>query len=151
MESSITKEILKPRVKQKLLSFKITRGETGVKLYLQSEVLEKFFERMGVDEYADRWCGIHAYGMPLVKDHFSNLLSAWYGNLIIQGGYPNLSFLRAKGIKDGVTFVLENDVYTRGEVIEFSKKFKDEVSNLFSEYIKPITMEVELTTEVRVE
>lgn len=146
---STEKTILKPKTKHQLLSFRITRGEEGVKLYLKSEVLEKFFERSGVDDYSDQWCGNKAYAMPLVKDHFNNLLSQWYGNLTINGGYPNLSFLRTVGIKDGVTFTLENDVYTRGEVIEFSKKFKDEVSELFAQYIKPITMEVELTTEVR--
>lgn len=146
---STTKEILKPKVKQNLLSFKITRGEQGVELYLKSEVLENFFKRGGIDQYSDQWCNNKAYAIPLVKDHFNNLLSQWFGNLTINGGYPNLSFLRTVGINEGVTFILENDVYTRGEVIEFSKRFKEEVTNLFAEYIKPVTMEVELTTEVR--
>lgn len=148
---STEKIILKKRSKQKLLTFRVTRGINGVDIFLQSEVLENFFKKYGMDTYSDNWCGNLAYQLPVVRQHYTTMLSNWFGELMVNGDYPNMSFIRAKGIKDGVTFTLENNVYTRGEIMNFTKKFKEEITGLYNDYIKPVMMEVEMTTEIRSE
>ena len=149
MEVTVTKEILKPKTKQPLLSFTVKRSVSGVDISLKSKILHDFFSRHEESSYDDTWCGNRPYAMPLVKDHYRNLLSSWYVNLMVSSGYPNLAFLRSTKLKEGASFQLENQVYTRGEIMDFATKFKEEVASLFTEYVKPVTMEVTLITEVR--
>lgn len=149
--NTFTKEILKPKTKQSLLSFSIKRTSQGVEINLKSEKFYDFFKQYGVTSYDEAWCGNKPFQVPLVKEHFKTLLNHWYGDLFVNTSYPNLSFLRSDKLKDGCKFIIENQVYTRGEITDFAKKFKDEITELFTEYVKPVTMEVELITEIRAE
>jgi len=136
---------------KKLLKFKVTRGLNGVEVFVQSDILEDFFQRYG-EETAEgnKWCDITPYKIPIVRQHFRELLNQWYGELTTRNGsYPNLSFLRAKGLKDGVKFTMSNNVYTTPEIRAFIKQFKTEVQNFFEEYIKPIGFEVELVCTIK--
>jgi len=144
------KIILKKDESKKLLTFKVTRGINGVEIFLQSDILEQFFQRYGSEAGENKWCGHQPYQIPIVRQHFRELLNQWYGELTTRNGsYPNLSMLRSKGLSEGVKFTMNNNVYTKPEILSFIKQFKTEVQNFFEEYIKPISLEVELVCTIR--
>jgi len=151
MTTQLTEKItLSKDESKKLLVFRVTRGLNGVEVYLQSDILETFFKRYGLEEGDNKWCGHHPYQIPIIRQHFRELLNQWYGELTTRNGaYPNLSFLRAKGLSDGVKFTMNNNVYTKPEILVFIKQFKTEVQNFFEEYIKPISLEVELVCTIK--
>jgi hypothetical protein len=131
-----------------LLSFNVKRTAGGVDIYLQSDVMELFFSNGGFREGADPlWGGIGCYSMINNIDTTKrSLLNNWGSdNLIVSSEYPNLAFLRAKGLKDGVTFKLPS-VHSRTEIAKFVKLFKEQVRTLYLEYMKPIGVEIEMTT-----
>ena len=115
----------------KLLKFGVTRGRNGVEVFVQSDILEDFFKRYGLETGdGTKWCGVKPYKIPIVRQHFRELLNQWYGELTTRNGsYPNLSFLRAEGLKSGVKFTMSNNVYTQTEIRTFVKQFKTEVQN----------------------
>jgi len=141
---------LSPDEPKKLLQFKVTRGMNGVEVYIKSDILEQFFERYGLEEEHQEWCNNKPYKLPIVRQHYRELFNQWYGELTMRNGsYPNLSMLRAQGLKNGVKFTMNDNVYTKPEILTFIKQFKTEVHNFFEEYIKPISLEVELTCAVK--
>lgn len=142
-------EVITKKENNTLLSFNVKRTAGGVEINLQSDVLETFFSIGGFREGADpEWGGVQSYSMISSIDATKrNLLNNWGANvLIISADYPNLAFLRAKGLKDGVTFKLSS-VHSRTEIAKFVKLFKEHVRTLYLEYIKPIDAGVELTTK----
>ena len=145
----VTKKIiLDKKTKQQLLKMKVKRTELGLSIYLQSEILETFFKKYGICDDGE-WCGLKCYNTPMLNSHFRNLLTNWYGDLTYNRNYPNLAFLRAVGLFKGVQFILEGNVYTKNEILTFIKQFREQTIELFNEYIKPMTMEIELITEIR--
>lgn len=141
-------EVISKKENNTLLSFNVKRTAGGVEIALQSDVLETFFGIGGFREGADpEWGGVLPYSMIGTIDATKrNLLNNWGSNqLLISTDYPNLAFLRAKGLKEGVTFKLPS-VHSRTEIAKFVKLFKEHVRTIYLEYVKPINATVEITT-----
>jgi len=125
-----------------LVAIRIRRTATGILLYLQSKEFEDFFRYSGrLEEYGG--CAFYAHPtkgrIPEYNIHQIN-------GFLFTDGYPqnvNLSYLRAKGLTEGVTIPLQQVASTHA-IGECLKTYKDAIVFLYNQYIKPIDISCEI-------
>ena len=146
-----TKEVIIKKDERPILTFEVKRTAKGVEIKAQSEVFENFFNRNNPNEEEGKWSNHYPYAVPTSLGNnsrkFSNMIYKWNDGLFYDSDSetPNLSFLRAVGLRDGVKLLISNNVYSRSEVLKFLKLAKIESANFFKEYLKPVNASFEIT------
>ncbi len=143
------KEVVIKKDERPILAFEVKRTAKGVEIKAQSEVFENFFNRNNPNEEEGKWNDHYPYSAPtnLGNRKFANMIQKWNDGLFYdsESEIPNLSFLRAVGLRDGVKLLIGNNVYSRSEVLKFLKLAKIESANFFKEYLKPVNASFEIT------
>jgi len=146
-----TKEVIIKKDERPILTFEVKRTAKGVEIKAQSEVFENFFNRNNPNEEEGKWSNHYPYAVPNSLGNnsrkFTNMIQKWNDGLFYDSDSetPNLSFLRAVGLRDGVKLLISNNVYSRSEVLKFLKLAKIESANFFKEYLKPVNASFEIT------
>lgn len=121
-----------------LIHFELDNSERGIQIYLKSQVFESFFSQFGLDANEGTWgnSGIKCYKLPYSESRlYTNMLSNWnYG--LFSEGYPNLSMLRSKGIKNGVWINITNYMYSEEELNKFKRDFCQYTLNFYKKFIE---------------
>lgn len=150
--SEITKEVIIKKDERPVLTFDVKRTTKGVQIIAQSELFENFFNRGNPNEEEGKWSNHLPYTVPtnMHNRKINNMISRWNDGLFYDSteDVPNLSFLRAVGLRDGVKLLVSNSVYSRAEVLKFLKLAKIESGNFFKEYLKPVHASFEISYSV---
>jgi hypothetical protein len=139
-----TKEII-TKGKIQVLEFLVKRNN----LYVKSPILEEFFKNASVglnvrtnSEHKE----FEVYKIPSIASESRHSIS--YDNMdsfINQEGYINASFLKVKGISEGVNFKITG-VNSKDQVLRFKTEFQKIANEIYREYVKPISHKVEIWT-----
>lgn len=150
--STKTTEVIIKKDERPVLKFDVKRTN-GVRIIAQSQVFEEFFNKQPQNEDEGKWSGHYPYSMPtnFTNRKYSNMVNKWNNGLFTdsENEIPNLSFLRAVGLRDGVTLVETQNVYSDSEVYKFLKLAKIESGNFFKAYLKPVHASFEITYSVQ--
>jgi hypothetical protein len=147
MPETIIKEIIKKRESQKLLKLGVFRSERGIEIIAESEAIENFFKNYGLDEGEIKWGDSLPYKYPSgFDDHFVQEFHYWKKGLFVNrdNSTVNLSWLRAQGLGEGITFVIDNQIYSKTEISKFVKEAREEIKKFFDQYMKPVNVTVEI-------
>jgi hypothetical protein len=66
--------------------------------------------------------------------------------LLTTDGNPNLSFLRAKGLSEGITFIISG-IYSRDVISDFISKTKEAIAIFYKQHFKPIKVEFTISEQ----
>lgn len=133
---------------KKVLAIRLKRVSGGLLIELKSDVFENFFKYHGANtESEPTWEGNKAYKMPRnLTPNFHRMLASWGNtNLSVNDNLPNLSFLRAVGLGEGVKFIIPM-VFSKTEIMTFKTELAQQANKFFQEYMKPISVTVEIIT-----
>lgn len=145
-ETITERETISKKVSSPIIEFNIVRTLDGVEMKVKSPTFEKFFALSGEDGGVSQWHGYRAYLLPQLEANHRTMLNMWRQDMLIVNGFPNLSFLRIKGLSEGVTMKIPQ-VYSRAEIMKFIRLFKQESKEIYAQYIKPVNVNVEIITE----
>lgn len=133
----------------KVLTVKAFSDGSHINLYFQSEVLEKFFKESHEQAYGSsqpdtlkitRSWGQNNLGYSVPRNLAYSQFIYWGGRLY-EKGKPNLAFLTAKGLKDGVTFKIKNLILNEKILDKFVEDLKKELSLMYQQYFQPFEVE----------
>jgi hypothetical protein len=137
-------------IKDKLLSLHIKRTMEGVEIFVKSKIIEDFFSGIseGRTSASDNsgWEGKKSYNpytLPKV-DSDANSLSKWGYPLIENGIYYNISFLRAVGLSQGVTFNFPG-LFTEEYIRKLAEYTKQMTRRLYNQYIRNCEITLEMS------
>ncbi len=139
-ETIVEKEVQKGE--NVLLTIRVKRDNSGITLFLQSKVFEDFFRHSAV---MDDYCGIPFYRHPTrtrLSEYSVNNLN---GSLFLDGhpNNTNISWLRAKGITEGVSIPI-SQVASTDAIADYVKGFQQAAAFIYKQYIKPVDVSVEI-------
>jgi hypothetical protein len=151
---NLKKEIVK--AERQVLLARLTRDQHGIQLVVQSEVFEEHFRALSGNSSKNILpeCGHKFYipqnppvqSMPGQQGKPGYSVTSEAGHGLYHGERVNLAFLRAVGIKDGVTIKINNAVYSAEKLRQWLEHFRDGAKLYYLQVIKPVTMEVEITS-----
>lgn len=145
---TVQTEIIKSSVP--LLNVKVTREAWGLAIYLKSQIFEEHFKAL-TQNNSNR-IGTVASGKFYVPVNYPATriagcsIASEPDHGLFHGENVNLGFIRAVGIKDGVTIKITNQVYSVEKIKQWLEAFTKGVKLYWSSTIKPFSMEVEITT-----
>jgi hypothetical protein len=145
-------ELLAPTTKsagaKDLIKIQVWRLKSGngIALYVKSAIVEDFIRANTLNpESVDSttksnfmtsansgWSGHLGYKLAAKEE--LKALNAW-GQSLVTGNTANLSFLTAKGLKDGITFEFEG-MYSQTTVERFLMDVKKQVKSIWNDFIK---------------
>jgi len=147
-----------------LIIIKVKRTDKGLNVFLKSEKIEKFMRSNHVhqdklDSTNKRdfecvdvagWKENMAYILSNeVKGISGNINKNWGADLHFGSGGPNLSFLRAKGLGEGVNFDLHG-IYSQTAIQKWIQDAKFHITNFYREFLKDSEMCLHISlTEVQ--
>lgn len=141
-------EIIK--AERQLLHAKITRDQNGLQLTVKGEIFEDHFKSLTggnskriLDEIGQKFYVPPEYPVQRLNG-FSISAEAAHG--LFHGENVNLAFLRVVGIRDGQTIRITNGVYSLDRLRDWMTKFRDGAKQYYLAVIKPVSIEVEITT-----
>jgi hypothetical protein len=157
----ITKEVEEVKITKgaqiDLGTYSIERTEAGVKIKMKSPKMEAFFKALSSGRLSDPMT-IHGYeNRPYTLpsgDIAESLNMACenqsisftdYGKPLIQSSRINLSFLRAKGLSEGLEFNFDG-VYPNESLKNLNNCIKYATKFIYINYLKPFHMTVEINT-----
>lgn len=138
-------------VKTNPILIKVRRSDTDGKLmvHIKCPSLEDFFASISEGRtivsnagQEGNWLGREFYTLP--DSHVNAFRSVGHGTIhnvgegVWVGGEPNLSMLRAKGLREGVDFVFPG-VFTEGQVARMAKGLRVAVDDIFREFMGDVT------------
>ena len=146
MKSLLETHSIKKGPNVNLLKLNVKRNELGIKVYLQSPIIETFFKQFGIMGEIGQWFDKEVYRLPpsIEGSDLHNLLRNWGNSDLMPNGVPNLALLRMQGLSDGISLDLNEYVYTRDDISTFVKTFKIQTVKLYNDYIKSIESNVEI-------
>lgn len=129
----------------KLQAYRLKNGN-GIGIFVQSELFENFIRSNAANpdvidgsnkahfntSTSPGWSAHMGYKL-IPKDELKHL-NLW-GQTLINGPNANISFLTAKGLKNGLTFEFEG-MYSQTTVENFLMSVKRQLKSIYSEYIK---------------
>jgi hypothetical protein len=134
-----------------LLLFQVTNTDKGVSVYMKSPIIEEFFRanhtnQAQIDNRESRhfaksstpgWSDHIAYSLPPDTYHGGlERTTNWGGEFYAHGnGGANFAFLRAVGLKDGVTFDLEG-LQSQSNIDNWILEFKETLPKIYSNWMK---------------
>ncbi|GEM_PF-3715934 len=147
MPETIEKIVLQKTTNTKLIKFGVFRSENGIEIIAESKPFENFFKRNKLNTDEVKWEGTQPYNYPNgLDDNTVALLHYWKKGLFTDREHtkPNLSFLRAKGLGTGKTFVITDSIYSKTEIARFTKNAREEIKKFFDQFMKPVNVSVEI-------
>ncbi len=124
----------------KIVTIRAFTKEKGLGLYFCSPIFESFFKgrQEGLHENGSWGKGKLYYSPPAQLDFYC---FQTIGGRLFEGNSPNLSFLLAKGISNGVEFTVKNTVVTEKIMDKYIEDAKKEISKIYKLYMRPISIE----------
>lgn len=123
----------------------IIRDHDGITFKIKSELLEKFFSKNKIMNDHNTWLNYSGYEMPMYfESYYKRLFNLWGVNSLYHEGNINLSFLRIKGIKDGITITLPT-VASKYELKKYVKDMSTELDTFYKAYIKNLKFEIRMS------
>ena len=134
-----------------LLVLQIKRTVKGTSLFIKSEIFENFFNAFGKngETFRDGKDVLReSYNSPSINRNENpqlhyGLNDIYMSSLNTGDGYLNMAFLKTVGIDKGVYFKIAG-LQSKKSMDNFKKKFKDNCKELYEEFIKPESFEVEI-------
>ena len=149
MMNETIKTTLGKSANKQLLKVQIKRNTQGVKLYMKSEMFESYFKLNSIsNDYFimnDDGSKIESYNLPIntiVNDSITQSLKSFNAQLKTRDGYVNLGFLRAVGLRNGLTFDITG-VYSKTGLNDFMTELKKYVRQIYEQEMRPETLSVE--------
>lgn len=138
------------------LKVNIKKSDKGIDIFFQSPDIEEWMKKnspyatQSDKKYWDvsssiGWKDKLGYKLDKAPDSLFQALSPWGQDLRINNATPNLAFLRAKGLGEGITFQLEG-IYPRESVIKWHEELKRQVASFCRSYIKDIRTHITIFT-----
>lgn len=139
----MSKTEIKTENKVSLALIGVERGEKGIKLTVKSKFFEGFFRDLHSHKDKDDmrymtksnnpgWEEKLAYAPAEFKDGLE-LCKDWGGKFY--GNSPNLSFLRARGIENGLTFNFEG-IHSDTVIKKWLEETKEHMFRIYKEHMK---------------
>lgn len=132
---------------------RIQRVTDGVKIYCKSKEIEEFFKKIAHKQgdifytiHAQDWEEIEGYEIDDIS--FNYAFFDQFGKDLLLDGNPNLSFLRAVGLANGVEFVAKG-VYSLNMLHQFTEKAKVALQKFYTMFIKPVEIEVNIVKKTK--
>jgi len=133
---------------ENMMETRIQRTPNGIALTIKSKVLEDWMknnrmEGSNMEQSSNPgWNGIKGYKLKEIKDF--DLFNYWGGAL--NQPSPNLSFFRAEGLGEGVTFNLEG-IYSKQVLDKWVQDARTHMIGFYKRYIKTkdITLSVTIS------
>ena len=149
MINETIKTTLGKSTNKQLLKVQIKRTSQGTKLYMKSEMFESYFKSNSISNDChimnNNGLRIESYNMPIntiVNDGITQGLNSFNCQLKTRDGYTNLGFLKAVGLKDGLTFDITG-VYSKTGLNDFITELKKDVRKIYEEEMRPEILSVE--------
>lgn len=142
MEEKKEKEIIKNNF---LCTLRLKRVQKGIEIYFKSPMIEEFFSQQPKASVSS-WMGLEgAWQTPM--DQIANcLLNKWgYTSFWYDSNSPNLSFIRTVGSGEGIKFMWPT-VTSTDNLKKWGEKAKEGLKTLYVQYLKPIELDITLTT-----
>ncbi len=153
MAQEIIKEVIKKSEEQKLLKIGVYRSENGIEIFAQSQAIETFFKKYGVNNEEIKWAESYPYNYPTgFEDNFVQMFHYWKKSLFVgrnEQSTPNLSFLRAEGLGQGKSFIIADNIYSKAEINKFIKLARESVKKFYDQYMKPVNVTVEIVFTIK--
>lgn len=131
------------------IQYRLERTDGGISLFVKSERFEEFIRKITpnpqLNDRKERINGVlcsnnpgweNKYGYNYPNHSRFNSFHNWGGKLMINDHSANMSFLLVKDLKDGVTFNF-NGLYTNSTLKAFVKSFREEIINIYRDFLKP--------------
>ena len=123
---------------------------TGLSINLRSAVFEDFFaaqpgSRANVQR--EMYGGARYYESDTRFDDFtSGDISNWGSRQLITNGRPNISILRAVGIRDGVDITIQT-VLNKRQMGQYLEAFEEAAVEFYAQYIRTERYELTITAQ----
>ena len=150
MPETIDREIVNTEIGE-LFKIRAKRVASGVELYLQSEPFEEFFRSQAPESEPyfsssnPGWAGHKMYKMASESATLPQHMRIW-GSPLFVDGLPNLSFWRAKGLGEGLTFKIPG-VYSRAILDSYVQYCEACASKFYKNFLHPYDREVSITVK----
>lgn len=150
MNEIIKTDIIKTKSNKNLLTMQIKRTHSGCKLFVKSDIFEDFFSKNGI--YQDKLMTnsdsheVYKNNSSISNREIYRKLNALDDSLINSDGYINASFLRVKGISQGVTFDLSG-LYSKEALTSYINSIKIMTKELYEEFMKPQNQSIKISIE----
>lgn len=145
------KEVIKKGTKIVLIKLGVFRSDKGIEVVAESQFIENFFKKYGVNESEVKWADSLPYNYPEgFEDKYVQMFHYWKKSLFVgrsgsaENATPNLSFLRAVGLSNGKTFIITDTIYSAKEISRFKKIASEEIKNFYEQYMKSVNVSVEI-------
>jgi len=128
-----------------LLTVQLKRTTHGTKLYLKSSIIEDYFKQNGFNDFMFMCDGnnIRTYNVNrFINSTMDNFIKRFDFTLKTRNGYTNMSFLRAQGLSNGLTFDIEG-VYSRTAITDYMNELKTHIREFYEYELKPLDMKME--------
>jgi hypothetical protein len=152
-ETTVTKST---KSNEKVIVFRIKRTEKGARLFFQSPMIEKFFKTVTPEERIQETTGscyshVKCYVPEVIPQAGEEAtLKIWGNHSLYNYDKVNVSFLRAVGLTQGVTFEIPG-VYTTEYINKYTRDLKNAVIAFYKNYLQPAESSMEITVNQIVE
>lgn len=142
-------EGLELQAKSELLKLQIKRVSEGLELQAKSEILNKWAEGLSEGKLQSLNWGIEAHKMNTIpfQQEAYRLDMLGSNTLLDDDKYPNISYIRATSLRDGVTIVLKG-VFSAELVDQYAIAVKHAIASLYKGYIKQKKINITITEEI---
>lgn len=142
MESQATQKS-ETSIPSEFFSLKVTRDETGVRIFVRSKEMERFLARNGeTTHYDNQGSSFPGYAWPSITSTeaygFSRDTNALWSDS--NGLRPNLSILLRKGLGEGITVSLPGLV-SRDALIRWTEAMRKALRSIWLDYASPMEIE----------
>lgn len=147
-------ETIKKSSNEGVATIKLRRTIGGAEIFIKSEQLEEFFKTLSNGRISGQeWLGAKCYELP--RSPLLEQLNGGQCNLMKWGettlwnqeyGYANISFIRAAGIANGVTFKVPG-VFSIELIRQYADRLKQGVSFIYQNLMKTYSMEMVISTK----
>lgn len=127
-----------------LCTLKVQRVTQGIKVFCRSQQIEDFFASMGTgssNAWGEMTQGSYSFSFEQLQDCY---FSKW-GESFEYNSKPNLSFLRAKGLGEGISLTFSFVVST-DRLTQWAEKARRAIKTLWLQYLKPVEIEISIST-----
>lgn len=138
-------------MKKAVCTLKLTRNGGGIKLFIKGDptMFNSLEDKAYGGECAEIWVG-----SPKVRrvpaSSFPGVNAVFGTQKLMHNGVPNLWFIMAKDLAEGVTFEVPG-LISADLVREYTTAFQAAISQLYRLYLSPLDVVLDVTTSVREE
>lgn len=134
-----------------------TIDDQGVKICAKSPILADFVasKQTGIlsgGDYVNAWRDMNLYNLPsriaqelgsngIYPDLFISSRNDLDGNRVM---VPNLVWVRAKGLAEGVTFIFPQPAHVPADLVEYLNRSMDKTRIFYQRYVKKISITANL-------